>query len=404
MNKITRICFLSSLALSLSNNVFAQIELGVRPQFLVNAMDDSPLKDALKKCLDKQPTLASDFSIGHRGASLLFPEHTKESYLAAAKMGAGIIECDVAFTKDKALVCRHSQSDLHTTTDILAHPDLAAKCTQPFVPANPKTNEKAKAECRTSDITLAEFKRLKGKMDGFNPDALTIEEYMNGTPSWRTDLYANEGTLMTHAESIELFRTLSVKMTPELKSPVVPMPFNGFSQQDYAQKMIDEYKKAGIHPSHVYPQSFHVEDVIYWIKNEPEFGQQAVYLDDRMDDAKWSLPENEMKNLKAAGINYIAPPLFALVNLDENKNIIASEYAKKAKEANMNIIAWSLERSEPLANNNGGWYYQSIKDIINNDGDTFVLLDALAHKVGVVGVFSDWPATTTFYANCMLEK
>ena len=28
------------------------------------------------------------------------------------------------------------------------------------------------------------------------------------------------------------------KMTPELKSPEVPMPFNGFSQQDYAQKMI----------------------------------------------------------------------------------------------------------------------------------------------------------------------
>jgi glycerophosphoryl diester phosphodiesterase len=24
----------------------------------------------------------------------------------------------------------------------------------------------------------------------------------------------------------------------------------------------------------------------------------------------------------------------------------------------------------------------------------------LARKVGVRGVFSDWPATTTFYANC----
>jgi len=25
----------------------------------------------------------------------------------------------------------------------------------------------------------------------------------------------------------------------------------------------------------------------------------------------------------------------------------------------------------------------------------------LAQDVGVIGVFSDWPATTTFYANCM---
>jgi glycerophosphoryl diester phosphodiesterase len=50
-----------------------------------------------------------DFSIGHRGASLHFPEHTKEGYVAAADMGAGIIECDVTFTKDQELVCRHSQ-------------------------------------------------------------------------------------------------------------------------------------------------------------------------------------------------------------------------------------------------------------------------------------------------------
>ena len=44
-------------------------------------------------------------------------------------MGAGIVECDVTFTKDKELVCRHAQNDLHTTTNILATP-LAAKCTQ----------------------------------------------------------------------------------------------------------------------------------------------------------------------------------------------------------------------------------------------------------------------------------
>jgi glycerophosphoryl diester phosphodiesterase len=28
------------------------------------------------------------------------------------------------------------------------------------------------------------------------------------------------------------------------------------------------------------------------------------------------------------------------------------------------------------------------------------VLDVLAKQVGVIGVFSDWPATTTFYANC----
>lgn len=49
----------------------------------------------------------SDFSIGHRGACMQFPEHTYESYKAAALQGAGIIECDVTFTKDRELVCKY---------------------------------------------------------------------------------------------------------------------------------------------------------------------------------------------------------------------------------------------------------------------------------------------------------
>lgn len=363
-------------------------------------MDEGKLKNRLQQCLGDE-VKKSDFSIGHRGAALMFPEHTKESYMAAAQMGAGIVECDVTFTKDNQLVCRHSQSDLHTTTDVLAHPDLAAKCSVPFTPANPETKEKAKVECRTSDFTLAEFKRLKGKMDGANSMATTPQEYMAGTPGWRTDLYAANGTLMTHAESIDLFKKLGVKMTPELKAPVVEMPHQGFSQQDYAQKMIDEYKAAGVAPSDVFPQSFNLDDVTYWVANEPEFAKQAVYLDARMyQDKSWRSSVAKMKALKAAGVEYIAPPLFALVALDSEGRIVPSEYAKHAKEADMKTIAWTLERSGPL-NNGGGWYFQSVADAINNDGDVMTLLDVLAQEVGVAGVFSDWPATTTFYANCV---
>ena len=32
------------------------------------------------------------------------------------------------------------------------------------------------------------------------------------------------------------------------------------------------------------------------------------------------------------------------------------------------------------------------------------VVDVLAQQVGVLGIFSDWPATTTFYANCMEMK
>ncbi|USH03954.1 glycerophosphodiester phosphodiesterase [Grimontia kaedaensis] len=374
--------------------------LGPRPLFLVADMDEGELKSKLEKCLDDKPK-KSDFSIGHRGAALMFPEHTKESYMAAAKMGAGVLECDVTFTKDKELVCRHSQNDLHTTTDVLAHPDLAAKCSVPFTPANPAKGEKARVECRTTDFTLAEFKRLKGKMDGANPMATTPEAYMAGTPGWRTDLYASRGTLMTHAESIELFKALDVKMTPELKSATVDMPYDGLTQQGYAQKMIEEYKEAGVKPSNVFIQSFNLDDVKYWISAEPKFGEQAVFLDARMYKNKlWEPTLADMKALKSAGVEFIAPPLFALVTLSSEGEIVPSDYAKMAKEADLGMIAWTLERSGSLGNG-GGWYYRSVKEAIDNDGDVFNLLDVLAQGVGVVGVFSDWPATTTFYANCM---
>ena len=82
----------------------ASVQLGPRPFFLVNEMADGPLKQRLQHCAatreSYRPTL---FSIGHRGAPLQFPEHTKESYEAAARMGAGIVECDLTFTKDKEL-------------------------------------------------------------------------------------------------------------------------------------------------------------------------------------------------------------------------------------------------------------------------------------------------------------
>lgn len=211
------------------------------------------------------------------------PEHTRESYLAGAQMGAGILECDVTFTADQELVCRHSQCDLHATTNIV-ETDLAQKCSVP--PAVNEAGELTNAadiECCTSDITLAEFRTLKGKMDGANTEATSIEAYLAGTPAWRTDLYATRGTLMTHAESIELFKALGVKMTPELKAPSAAMPFDGMSQEDYAQKLIDEYKAADVPASDVYAQSFNLDDARYWIDNEPEFGEQAVYLDDRYD-------------------------------------------------------------------------------------------------------------------------
>ncbi|GJD72278.1 hypothetical protein CFIICLFH_0491 [Methylobacterium goesingense] len=329
-------------------------QLGPRPFYLVDSMKPGPLKDRLQACGADRLYTARPFSIAHRGAPLQFPEHTREGILAAARMGAGVIECDVAFTRDRKLVCRHAQCDLHTTTDILARPDLAAKCSQDFQPADPAAGRKASARCCTSDLTLAEFKSLNGKMDASDPQATTREAYMNATPRWRTDLYATTGTLMSHDEYIALVRSLGRRFTPELKAPEVPMPFAGYGQDQYAQAMIDAYKQAGIPASDVRPQSFQLRDILYWLKAEPEFGRQALWLDNRDEIDPGFDPERPeswkpgMAELAALGLRTLAPPLWMLVRLGPNGSIEPSAYARAARAAGLDLITWSLERSGPL--------------------------------------------------------
>ncbi|HCO60761.1 MAG TPA: glycerophosphodiester phosphodiesterase, partial [Porticoccaceae bacterium] len=197
------------------------------------------------------------------------------------------------------------------------------------------------------------------------------------------------------------------KFTPELKYPDVEMPFDGFSQEDYAQKLLDEYKAAGVPADKVWPQSFNLDDVLYWINQEPAFGEQAVYLDgrygdvgfDHTDPATWN---PSMEALVAQNVHAIAPPMWMLLSI-ENGELVPSVYAKAAKAAGLEIITWTLERSGPLASG-GGWYYQTTAELIDNDGDMMEVLDVLAQDVGVLGVFSDWPATTSYYANCMKLK
>ncbi len=174
-------------------------------------------------------------------------------------MGAGIIECDVTFTKDRQLICRHAQCDLHTTTDVVTRPEMNAKCTTPYVPGgSPK--------CCASDFTLAEIKSLCAKMDSSDSGADSAEGYLGGVASFRTTMYSSEcPKVPTHMESIELIQEYGAKFTPELKTPQVEMPYEGdYSQTDYAQQMIDEYIAAGVEPSDVWPQSFLWSDAVYW--------------------------------------------------------------------------------------------------------------------------------------------
>ncbi len=391
-----------------SNSAVADnvINVGERPAQLIADLPEGELRSVLGACVADTAT-RTDFSISHRGAPFKYPEHTREGYIAAAKSGAGIIECDVTFTQDGELVCRHSQCDLHTTTNILKTP-LAQKCSVP--PDMSSSTPYSDVKCCTSDITVSEFKSLTGRFDKVNKKATDLDGYLSLKNTAHADAAVTSGTLMTHAESIELFSSLGVKMIPELKAAGVPMPFKTstgveWTQSHYAQVLVEEYKKYKVDPKNVFFQSFNLDDIKYWISQSPEFGQQAAWLDGRYRDRSFDI-ENEkswkpsMQELADEGVTTLAPPIWMLLSLNSSGQLVPSRYALAAKEADLDLIGWTLERSGPLENG-GGWYYQTIKSAVKNDSALFQALHVLAQDVGVKGMFSDWPATTTYYANCM---
>lgn len=405
----------------------SKVQLGPRPFYLVDRMSPGPLKERLQKC-ESGPSKRSDFSIGHRGATQLFPEHTKESYEAAAVMGAGIVECDVTFTKDGQLVCRHAENDLHTTTNILVTP-LAATCTKQFTPAGVDANGKpvpASAECRASALSLQEFRSLKGKMDTFNPAAKTAQEFLGGTAPWRTDLYnvvvanPNDGaTLVTLRESIRLNQRNGVKHTPELKSGDAATIANVFgSQEKYAQALADVLHEEGVDADDAWPQSFNVNDVLYWIART-RYGKQAVFLVDYNDvtnnillfDANGKQLVNRadqlafFAELRKRHVNIIAPAMPALLAVSGNR-VVPSQLAKDLKAMGFDLITWTFERSDLRQGSLGSragfyWDFDPTASVIKTDGDMYQALDVLAREVKILGIFSDWPATVTYYANCM---
>lgn len=383
------------------------VQFGPRPYYIVQNMTDGPLKEKLLSC-ENGPFSITDWSIGHRGGGTLqIPEESAQSERAGARMGAGILECDVSFTNDRQLVCRHSLCDLHTTTDILVRPELAAKCTQPFSPAN--ATSPASALCCTSDITLSEFLSLCAKMDGFNASAVTPQAYQNGVPFFRTQLYDTCATPLSLENYIDLVNSFPGyrNFTPELKTPPaqVPMPFNGYTQEQYARDFINTFINKGIDPARVWPQSFNPPDIFQWISEFPEFGAQALYLDESGDTpSTFATAVARLPTLKAQGVNLISPPFNYLLTYgdDENNTIVPSAYATTAKAAGLDIVAWSFERSGPLfkVRAEDDYYYDTVNQAVNHDGQLYEILDILANEVGVTAMFSDWSATTSYFANC----
>ncbi|MGW2515126.1 glycerophosphodiester phosphodiesterase family protein [Streptomyces scopuliridis] len=140
---------------------------------------------------------------GHRGASGYRPEHTLDSYVLAARMGADYIEPDLVSTKDHVLVARH-ENEIGATTDVEDHPEFADRKTTKVIDGVTISG------WFTEDFTLAELKTLRA------------EERLPEVRQHNT-LYNGRYKILTFQEIIDLRDRLSrelhrkVGLLPELK-------------------------------------------------------------------------------------------------------------------------------------------------------------------------------------------
>src|SRR5262249_47980800 len=188
-------------------------------------------------------------------------------------------------------------------------------------------------------------------------------------------------------------------------------------QENYAQAFADVLSGEGVRPDDAFPQSFNVNDILYWIQHT-KYGKQAVFLVDydtdknniilfdttgkQLDPRQAHL--NSFAQRPKGKVQLIAPAMPALLRVDAVGHILPSQLATDLKGLGFDIITWTFERSDLRQGaSQAGFYFAFDPNgiAIKKDSDMYKALDVLAQQVKILGIFSDWPATVTYYANCM---
>eukprot|EP00951_Prasinocladus_malaysianus_P004187 scaffold29587_cov43-Prasinocladus_malaysianus.AAC.1 len=113
--------------------------------------------------------------------------------------------------------------------------------------------------------------------------------------------------------------------------------------------------------------------------------------------------------LLSMGVEAVGSPLWDLVQSDGHQ-MKPTERAMMLKGAQVALTPWTLERSGCPGMSPGvpdyagpcGWYYQGLQGVSAFEyADILLMMYSLFHEVSVNGAFSDFPATTTVFANCV---
>lgn len=214
---------------------------------------------------------AAPLVIGHRGASGELPEHTLAAYERAIARGADFIEPDLVLTKDGVMIARHEPM-LDDTTDVATRFDASRKTTK-LVDGVSTTAYFA------SDFTLAEIRTLRAKQ----------------SRSTRSSAFDGLYEIPTLAEVIALAQTegakvgRSVGIYPEIKHST-------FHKGLFGANVFEDKLLATLHPIYgnsasapVFIQSFEVSNLQYLRTKTKIRLVQLIDADDVKDDGSMSL-------------------------------------------------------------------------------------------------------------------
>jgi glycerophosphoryl diester phosphodiesterase len=416
------------------------------------------IKTSMQTCAN--PLTTNMMSISHRGAPLVYPEHTMEGYQQAINDGAGWIECDTVPTKDMQLVCRHSTCDLASTTNVLSIPSLSAKCTVPG------------SKCCTYDFSLLEYSSLCGISQGASGPHLQANSWSNGVNSVCN---AHPATLV---EMAAMTIAQGARLIPEQKNcdlmcqaklaAYAPNGITGCTTGVLCQAAVSKISDAIITALNTATSNDNTLSILQTFELNVAKdvatrypSQQVAYLYEFHGQGTQTTQADYYLGSYAAGyttiggvaspamgsstcawcvngtspggwydvltlgaapylVDYAAPSTADLVR-PVGGLMVASDWAKfVANTTAMKLIGWTLERStaifgsSPAAPNDWpsgsystfdstGWAYQQHAGASSLDyEDMLFMLYALRYDVpDFSGVFSDWPASSTAFFNCV---
>ncbi len=350
---------------------------------LVIAQWSCAMNSQTKTVADSNNKRTDKIVIAHRGASGYLPEHSIASKAAAHAMGADYIEQDVVMTKDDQLVVLHDPYLDRVTNVMEQFPDRSRDIF-------------GQNRWLAIDFTLAEIKQLN-MTEGFSLEDKTSKKIKGY--SARFPLFKSSFKVSTLAEEIELIQGMNfsrgkdVGIYVEVKAPW----FHHLEGKDISLatlKMIKDYGYKN-KSDKVYIQCFdpietkriknkvmpklNVDYKLIQLIAETSWGETMQLKEGKLVayNYDWLFKKGAMKKI-AEYADGIGPWKSMLVSKESIQgNIVLSVMAKEANQLGLKMHPYTFRKDEGR-----------IPDYAKDFDD---LLDIFYNRVGVEGVFTDFP-------------